>query len=165
MGPELIETGEIVRAQGVRGEVRVAPWADSPEFLLGFDRFYVDGEPRRVVSARVHGNTVVIAFDGVTDAAGAEALRGKTVWLDRSDARLEDGERFIADLIGLRAIDTRDGGEFGVVRDVLKLPHGDVYVVEDGAGREILIPSEREFVRGVDVSGGTISFTLIEGMR
>jgi 16S rRNA processing protein RimM len=165
MGPELIETGEIVRAHGLRGEVCVAPWADSPEFLLGFDRLYVDGAPRRVVSARVNGRTVIIAFDGVTDIAAAEALRGKTVWLDRADARLEEGSRFIADLIGLRAIDIGDGAEFGRVRDVLRLPHGDVYVIADGAGREILIPSEREFVKAVDVSGGTVSFSLIEGMR
>ncbi|MDR1298772.1 MAG: ribosome maturation factor RimM [Oscillospiraceae bacterium] len=165
MAPELIETGEIVRAHGVRGETRVLPWADSPEFLLGFDRLYVDGEPRRVVSARVHGRTVIVAFDGVSDAAGAEALRGKTVWIDRADARLDEGERFIADIIGLRAIDIGDGCEFGRIRDVLKLPHGDVYVIDGVGGREILIPSAREFVKNIDVSGGTVSFSLIEGMR
>ena len=35
---EFLEAGEIVTTHGVRGEVKVLPWADGPEFLLGFKR-------------------------------------------------------------------------------------------------------------------------------
>ena len=49
-----LETGRIVNTHGVRGEVKIQPWADSPDFLLDFDSLYIDGKPLRVLSARVH---------------------------------------------------------------------------------------------------------------
>lgn len=165
MGAELIETGEIVNVHGVRGEVRVKPWANGPESLIGLGRLYIDGEPLRVTSARARGDVVIIAFDGVTDVTSASGLRGKTVWLNRADVSLADGERFITDLIGLRAADAGDGSELGYVRDVLKLPMNDVYVIACGDGREILIPGRPEFVSEIDIDGGVIRFTLIEGMQ
>ena len=36
-----IETGEITSLHGIRGEVKVYPWADYPEFLEEFDTFYI----------------------------------------------------------------------------------------------------------------------------
>ena len=45
MKKELIETGEIVNTHGIRGEVKINPWCDAPEFLLEFDTFYIDNMP------------------------------------------------------------------------------------------------------------------------
>jgi 16S rRNA processing protein RimM len=160
----LIETGEIVRPHGVRGEVRVKPWANGPKSLLGFERLYIDGDRFDVRSARVHGDIVIIAFDGVTDVSAAEKLKGKTVFLNRADAGLEDGEHFIADLIGLRAVDIASGRDIGLVSDIARLPAGAVYTVTDAEGRERLIPGNPEFVREIDMDGGIIRFALIEGM-
>ena len=35
-----LEAGKIVNTHGVRGEVRIQPWADDAAFLLGFRTFY-----------------------------------------------------------------------------------------------------------------------------
>ena len=52
MQKKYLEAGEIVSTHGVQGEVKILPWADSPEFLLGFEQLYIDGEPYRVAHAR-----------------------------------------------------------------------------------------------------------------
>ena len=43
-----LETGKIVGTHGVRGEVRVDPWSDSPEFVKRLKHLYFD-EGKRCV--------------------------------------------------------------------------------------------------------------------
>ena len=159
----LLQAGKIVNTHGVRGEVKIMPWADSPEFLAGFDCLYIDSEPRKVLQARVHKNSVLVTFDGVSDIEGALALKNKTVFIDRGDVRLEEGRHFVADLIGLRVIDSQTGLEIGTIAEVLNRPANDVYVIRGGA-REILIPAVPEFVDEINVDGGNIRVRVIEGM-
>jgi 16S rRNA processing protein RimM len=146
----------------VRGAVRIKPWANTPEFLLRFDSLYVDGAPLKVASSSASRDLVLVKFEGVDTFEDALRFKGKTVYIDRADAGLEDGERFVADLIGLDAIDDATGEPFGKVTDVLNLPAHDVYVVT--GEREILIPSVPEFVVEVNVGGGFVRFRLIEGL-
>ena len=112
MDNRFLEAGKIVNTHGVRGEVRILPWADSPDFLAGVKRLYIDGAPVEVLSARVHKSFVIAAFAGVTDIEGAIRIKNKTVFIDRSDVLLEKGRFFVADIIGLRAIDAKTGEEF-----------------------------------------------------
>ena len=159
----LLQAGKIVNTHGIRGEVKIMPWADSPEFLAGFERLYIDDEPKKVSQARVHKNSVLVTFDGVSDFDSALALKNKTVFIDRDDVRLEEGRHFVADLIGLRAVDSQTGQEIGAVAEVLNLPANDVYVIKGGE-REILIPAVPEFVDEINVDEGFIRVRVIEGM-
>ncbi|MDR3278807.1 MAG: ribosome maturation factor RimM [Oscillospiraceae bacterium] len=162
MKPELLEAGRIVNTHGVHGAVKIEPWANTPDFLLGFEIFYIDGEPRKALSARVQKNIVVAELEGVADVDGAVRLKNKIVCVDRARAELGEGEHFIADLIGLDAVDAETGAALGKITDVFSLPANNVYVV-NGA-REILIPAVPEFVREINIDGGFISFRLIEGL-
>ena len=157
-----LEAGKIVNTHGIRGEVKIQPWTDTPAFLAGFGVLYIDGEPVKVQSARVHKNSVIVALEGVADIDGAIRLKNKTVFIDRADAQLEEGCHFIADLLGLRVIDTDTGDELGVVADVLTLPSNDVYVIT--GAREILIPGVPEFILETRPEAGYIKVRLIEGM-
>jgi len=156
-----LEAGKIVNTHGLRGEVRIMPWADSPEFLAGFERLYIDGEAVDVLSARVHKGGVIAAFDGVSDIDSAIKLKNKTVCIDREDVLLEEGRHFVADLLGLRAIDAETGAPIGDISEVLALPAHDVYVIK--GAREMLIPAVPEFVDEVSVEGGYVKLRLIEG--
>ncbi len=160
--PELLQTGKIVSTHGTRGEVKILPWADSPEFLLGFEQLYIDGEPYRVAHARVHGTCVLCQFSGIDDINAAMALRNKVVSIDRAEASLPDGAVFVADLIGLRVL--CGGREIGKIAEVLQPPANDVYVVRGEGGREYMIPAVREFVEEVNVPAGFVRVRLIEGM-
>ena len=53
MKQQYLQTGKIVSTHGVRGEVKLLPWADSPEFLLQFDTLWIGGRAYRVESSRV----------------------------------------------------------------------------------------------------------------
>lgn len=158
---EFLDCGQIVNTHGIRGEMRIVPWADSPDFLRGFDTLYVDGAPRKVVSARVHKGSVIARLDGVDTVEEAMRLKGKTVQIRRADAKLPEGAFFLADIIGLDVVD-EDGQKLGVLKEVLSPSIQQVYVV--AGEREILIPAVPQFILETNIEGGYIKVRLIEGM-
>jgi len=162
MGNRFLEAGVIVNTHGINGEVRIQPWADSPDFIAGFERIYIEGEPVKVLSARVHKGCVIAALDGVGEIDGAIRLKNKTIKIDRNDIELETGRHFVADLVGLRALDAKTGEQLGTVADVLSLPANNVYVIK--GAREILIPAVPDFVEEINTDKGYIKLHLIEGM-
>ncbi len=155
-----LEAGKIVNTHGVRGEVRIVPWADSAEFLRRFRTFYIDGTAYKVLRSRVHKSQLIAALEGVEDVNAAMALKNRVISIDRSDAKLPEGRYFIQDLIGL-PVKTDEGAELGTLSEVLDLPQGQVYVVK--GEREILIPDVPEFILNIDPETG-ITVHLIEGM-
>lgn len=156
-----LQAGEIVSTHGIQGEVKILPWADSPEFLLKFDTFYLKNQPYRVLSSRVHKTCVLAKLQGIDTPEQAALLRGQTVFIDRSDVKLPEGTVFIADLLGCRVLDD-DGNEIGKIKDVLTMPASDVYVVE--GAHSYMIPAVKEFVKEICVSEGYVRVHLIEGM-
>ena len=157
---EFLDCGQIVNTHGVRGEVRIVPWADSPDFLCRFSTLYIDGAPRRVLSSRVHKGSVIARLDGVDTVEEAMLLRDKTVQLRRADARLPKGTFFLADIIGLKVVDEA-GGTLGTLKEVLSPSVQQVYVIE--GEREIMIPAVPEFILETNIAGGYIKVRLIEG--
>ena len=158
---EFLDCGQIVNTHGVRGEVRIVPWADSPEFLCGFSTLYVDGAAKKVLSSRVHKGSVIAKLDGVDTVEQAMALKGRTVQIRRADARLPEGAFFLADIIGLDVIN-EEGDKLGVLKEVLSPSVQQVYVV--AGEREIMIPAVPEFILETNIEGGYLKVRLIEGM-
>ncbi len=163
MKQRFLEAGQIVNTHGIRGEVKIVPWCDSPEFLCGFDTLYIDEAPVRLRAARPHKGNVLAALEGVDTVEGAMALKGKTVHIDRADVTLPEGRHFLADLIGLRVVDADNGAELGVLTEVLTPPAHQVYLVKGPQG-ERLIPAVEEFIVETNVDGGYLRVRLIEGM-
>lgn len=161
MKKQFLEAGKIVGTHGVRGELKIQPWADSPAFLTEFDTLYVGGSPMAVRSARVHKHLVITHFADVTDMDTAVPLIGKIVEIDRADAPLPPGSFFIQDILGLPVVDEQ-GETVGRLTEVLSLPAGDVYVVQ--GQREYLIPDVPAFILEKNLEAGLIRVRLIEGM-
>ena len=164
MKEQYLEVGKVTNVHGLMGEVRVQPWADSPDFLCQFKTLYVDKAhwPIRVERARVHKNMVILKLEGVTDVNGALAMRNAGLYIDRKDANLPEGSFFLADLMNMEVRDTQ-GKVLGKIADVLTLPANNVYVVRGGE-REIMIPAVDQFVKEVNVDEGYMTVALIEGM-
>jgi 16S rRNA processing protein RimM len=159
---DLIEIGKIVGTHGVRGELRVEPWCDSPAFLAGFPAVCLHGKAHTVESARVHKRLVLLKLEGVDTVESAQALRDGVLYIDRSGIELPEGRYFIQDLIGL-SVTGQDGERVGTLYDVLTAPAHDVYIVRGGDG-EHMIPAVPEFVKKIDLENGVIQVALIEGM-
>lgn len=156
-----LEAGLIVATHGVRGEIKILPWADGPEFLLEFDNLYIDGNRYEIESARVHKTCTLMKLAGLDTIEQVTPLMQKVVKVDREEVELEDGCHFIADLIGLRVL--ADGEQIGILKQVLSMPGNDVYVVK--GQHEYMIPVVKAFVEEPDFTAGTVTVHLIEGMR
>ena len=135
-----IALAAVAGAHGVKGELRLKLFTDRADKLPQYQRLFVGGVERRLLSVRDGGNTAVVRFDGVADRLAAEALRGSLVEVDRSALPpLEAGEYYHADLIGLRAFDAA-GEAVGTVVAVENYGAGDLLEIEDPSGRRSLIP-------------------------
>ena len=158
---QYIEAGRIVNTHGVAGEVKIEIWLDSPQFLKSFKRCFIDRREVKLLSARVHKGFLIVKLEGVEDVNAAMALKGRTVFIDRADARLPKGAFFLQDIIGATVVD-ESGSEIGKLADVMETPASNVYVVK--GEREHLIPAVPEFILSTDADNGIITVHLIEGM-
>ena len=156
---KFIEAGEIVSTHGVRGEVKVLPWLDSPEDLLDFSRLRIWGKDYAVDSCRVQKTCNLVKLRGVDTMEDAQALRGSTVEIYRSD--VDDSLIFAAELIDMEVYE----GDVlvGRIVDVLDYPGNKVYVVK--GEHEYMIPAVKQFVISTQLDENRMQVHLIEGMR
>ena len=156
---QFIEAGEIVTTHGIRGEVKVLCWLDSPEVLCEFDRCRIGGKEYKMDSVRVQKTCNLVKLSGVDDMDAAQALRGKKLELYRED--IDDEVIFAAELVGMEVL--CQGGSIGKIVDVLDYPGNMVYVVK--GKHEYMIPAVKEFVLETDMENNVMQVRLIEGMR
>lgn len=158
---QFIEAGKVVNTHGVKGEVKIQVWLDSPEFLKKFKTVYIDNRAIKLVSGRVHKGFLIAVLDGVDDVNAAMSLKNKTVFIDRKDAKLPKGAYFLQDIIGA-AVVTEDGESVGTLEDILETTASQIYVVKGET--EHLIPAVDEFIVRVDAENAVVTVRLIEGM-
>ena len=166
MRKKYLECGKIVSTHGVRGELKVTPWCDSPEFLCDFETLYLDANGERaiqVVSARSHKGMALILIEGINSINEAASLRGKILYINRDDAP-DDGKPFLQDLLGLIVRDADTDEIYGKLADIIQTGANDVYVVRDDSGRERLVPVIPQVIIKTDIDGGEISIRPLEGL-
>ena len=156
---QFIEAGEIVTTHGVKGEVKVLPWLDSPEDLVDFDRCRIDGEEFTTEQCRVQKTCNLVKLSGVDTMEAAQAMRGKIIELYRED--IDEEVIFAAELIGVEVF--CDGVCIGKIKDVLDYPGNSVYVIK--GEHEYMIPAVKQFVLSTDMDANRMEVKLIEGMR
>ena len=142
---QFLEAGEVVTTHGVRGEMKVLPWADGPDFLVDYKRVRIGGTEYKVESCRIQKNCNLLKLQGVDTMEAAQALHGKTVEIYREDAPVD--LIFVAELIGVTVF--ADGQEIGKIADVLDYPGNKVYVVK--GEHEYMIPAVKQFVLSTDM--------------
>ena len=156
---QFIEAGEIVTTHGVKGEVKVLPWLDSPEDLCEFDRCRIDGAEYKILSCRVQKTCNLVVLDRIDTMEKAQAMRGKTIELYRED--IDDEIVFAAELVGVEVF--CDGVQIGKITDVLDYPGNMVYVVS--GEHEYMIPAVKQFVLNTDLDANRMEVAIIEGLR
>ena len=156
---QFIEAGEIVTTHGIKGEVKVLPWLDSPEDLCDFDRCQIDGKEVEIEQCRVQKSCNLVKLAGVDTMEAAQAMRGKKIMLYRED--IDDDVIFAAELIGMEVF--AEGEKIGKIKEVLDYPGNSVYVVK--GEHEYMIPAVKAFILNTDMESNTMQVKLIEGMR
>jgi 16S rRNA processing protein RimM len=157
---DLIVVGEVTRAHGVQGAVRVFPVTDFPDRLLRLRRAVLVQRgrlrPVDVEHAESSGRFIAMKFAGIDTLEDADALRGATIEIASADAvPLPPGQFYVFQLVGLRAR-TPAGEILGEVVDVLRTGSNDVYVVRAPGGAETLVPAVEGVVESIDLAGGDV---------
>ena len=156
---QFIEAGEIVSTHGLKGEMKVLPWVDSPDILCEFDRCRISGKEYTIEACRVQKTCNLLKLEGIDTIEAAQLMRGKTVELYRED--IDDEVIFAAELIGMEVFAA--GENIGKIVDVLDYPGNSVYVVK--GKYEYMIPAVKQFILSTDLQTNEMHVKLIEGMR
>ena len=163
---QFLECGIIINTHGVRGDVKLESLCDSPEVLASLERVFIleNGKYREVEvkHASVFKQFVLATLEGIDDMDKAAAMKGTTLYASRDDFCLEEGDYFIADLLGLPVIDNKDGKVYGKIKDVVNRGASDIYVITTPTG-ERMMPVVDEFVKRVDLESG-IYVEVIPGL-
>lgn len=152
--------GQVLRPQGLRGEVKVRPDTDDPERFLHltsvFEKTEDNFSPLSIHDVSIRKGMVYLTLGDDSAVEAAEARRDQVLYIDREHAApLGEHENYIADLIGCQLVDTQ-GRAIGYLKDILQPGANDVYVVNTPEG-ELMIPALRHVILDVDTKSKIIT--------
>lgn len=158
--------GVISGAHGIAGQVRIKPFTELPQDVLGYGPLTRkdDTVSIEIVSSRVVKNNLVVKIGGVNSRTEAEALRGTELFVDREALSEPDiDEWYYSDLIGLKVVDPA-GQVIGSVLSIQNYGAGDLIEMNPEAGGDpVLVPFTASFVPDVDISNARITVIIPEG--
>ncbi len=163
---EYLEIGKITGTHGIKGEMRVQPWCDTPDFMKNFKILYLDkkGDKPLKVSCRPNGHMVIMKAQGIDTIEEASKYREKVLYMKRSEARLPEGSYFIQELFDCKVIDADDESIiYGTLTDVSETGANDVWHITNEKG-EFLIPAIPPVVIDTDVVAGVIKIRPLKGI-
>lgn len=161
-----LEAGKIVGTHGLKGELRVEPWCDSAQVLAKLKTLYLEkgAQKLEVVSGRVHKSLLLLQVKGVDSIEQADELRGRVLFLDRSDLPLEEGRYFVQDLIGINVFDADSFIYYGKLTEIMYTGANDVYQITSESKKNYLIPAVKDFVIKIDIEEGKMLIRPVRGI-
>jgi len=164
-----IAVGKVVKAHGIKGELKVYPFSGNPDDFRGYRLLtLVDpgqgvARPYEVELCRPLGNLVLLQLAGLAGRSAAEGLRGWEVRIDRALLPPPGpGTFYWHELAGLPVL-SDTGQELGKITSLLSTTAHDILVIT-GAGGEYLIPAIAECVAGLAADGKTLIVTPPPGL-
>jgi len=168
MTEELYVIGIIVRARGLRGEVKIKPITDHPERFKSLKSVILEKtecgtEVFFIERVRIIKNQVIVQFKNVNTRNDAEDLVGYQLMVPEDElVELGENEFFWFDLIGME-VDTVSDTRVGKIVNIIEGPANDVYVIEGEHG-EILLPAVKQIIKLVDTNNKKIIIDPIPGL-
>ena len=120
----------------------------------------------KVSGCKYFKNTVILKFEGLDKIEDVEKFIRSEIYVDRDDAlTLEDGEYYLADLIGLDVYE-KNGNKLGKIKDYLETPVQIVYIIEqeEEGKKDIMIPDVPEFIKDINLEENKMTVKLLKGM-
>ena len=163
-----LQVGVITQTHGIRGEVKVFPTTDDVSRFKKLKEVIMDNGKERlnmeIEGVKFFKQYAIIKFKGYDSINDIEKYKNAKLYVTRDKAvRLKKDEYFIADLIGMEVV-TEEGGQFGIMKDVMVTGANDVYVVEREDGTEVLLPAIKECVKNIDMEQGRITVHIMDGL-
>jgi 16S rRNA processing protein RimM len=138
---------------GKNGFVKISSYSDFPDRFFELNEVFVDffDEKKKLIVEKVvkQKDFFTIKFKNFNTAEDVSVLKTKEIFVDSNGLiKLPTGYFFIHDMVQSKVF--RNEKEFGILKDVLKFPANDVYLIEDNEGKEILIPAVKDFIENFD---------------
>jgi 16S rRNA processing protein RimM len=152
--PDLIAIGEIVKAQGIHGELKVIPLTDNPKRFGQVKRvFFKDSTGLRdlfIEGYRDLRQFILLKFRDIDDMTAANALGRGLIYIPRSERPpLPSGRYYFDEIEGLNVF-TIAGIFLGTIDQILETGSNDVYSVT-GTGKPVLIPALKNVIKEINL--------------
>ena len=159
MKREFLRIGYVLRAQGIKGELKIEPLTDDAERFRHLNSIYVEQngqyERTKIRVNRIDESGVYVYLDNCYTRDAAERLKDCYLCVMRGDAvELPDNTWFIADLEGLLV--QGESGTLGTLIEVIQTGGVDVYRIKRDDGNCLLFPALQSVIRSVDIDGGVM---------
>ncbi|MDY3928365.1 MAG: ribosome maturation factor RimM [Clostridia bacterium] len=163
-----LEVGKIVNTHGLKGEVKIVTWTDSPDVFEDLDFVFAKKKKEEIKltlkSIKYQKNNIIVKFSEINSIDEAEAYKNCVLSADREMlGELPEGVYYIADLIGCDVFD-ENNNKIGTLTDVFNTGANDIYVVSRPQNKDLLIPVIDETIINVDTENKRIDIKLIEGL-
>jgi 16S rRNA processing protein RimM len=159
----LVVVGQVVKAFGIRGEIKIKPFTESFEVFKRSPALIFDESPHKVSKIRIHKGAALVSLEGIDTREQAERLVGTLVKTEEANLPpKEEGEYYWFELIGMKVV-TAAGRYLGEITQITPTGANDVLHVTT-AGREILLPVTDEVVVQVDAEKNTMIVDPLEGL-
>lgn len=165
---ELFRVGVISNTYGIRGEVKVYPTTDNVRRFDDLKEVILDTGKEQLIlhvtSVKYFKNMVILKFKEFDNINDIIPYKGMDLLVTRENAiPLEEGEYYIADIIGSKVI-TDEDKILGTLTDVLQTGANDVYVVKTKDGKEVLLPSIEECILDRDIENKIVKVHIMKGL-
>ncbi len=162
-----LEAGKIVNTHGLRGEVKLVPWTDSPQTFEEIDYVFIKkktGDVRLDIERlKYQKSNLIVKFNQISSIEEAEKLKNQTVYIDRDAlGELPEGVYYIADIIGLAAVD-ESGNAVGTVVDIFNTGANDIYDIKREGKKNLLLPVIDDVIT-VDLENERVVVKIPEGL-
>lgn len=156
---DIVVLGKVIGPYGLRGAVKVHPFADDPLAWAKLPCWWIGKESvspdlwqqSPLLRCKAHGDVLVAELECLPDRNASEAAQGMLVGVPRSVLPpVAENEYYWADLIGLDVLNTRDQS-LGRVLGLIETSANDVLRIGDSEGKERLLPFVAAVVLDVDV--------------
>ena len=160
-----LEIGKIVNTRGLKGEVKVVPWADYPEIFEEINFVYDKSENRYLIeNVKYQKENVILKLEGIDSVECAQKLKNSILYVRKDTLPdLDSDTFFVADLIGLDVFDENEAF-LGKISDVITAGGADVYIIKNEGAKDLLLPALKEVVNEINLDEGFVKVTVPDGL-
>lgn len=159
----LIKIGKIVNTHGIKGELRLLskfPYKDKV-FIKGMI-IYIDKDSKEVINSyRKHKNFDMITLEGYNNINEVLKYKGKNVYVDSNDIKLDNDKYLDEELIGLSVV--YENMERGIITNIERYDKTVLFNIK-GKTQEYLIPYNDNLIDNIDMKNKKIFIKDIKGL-
>ena len=159
----LIKIGKIVNTHGIKGELRILskfPYKD--KVFINNMKIYIDKKDIEIINTyRRHKNFDMITLKGYNNINEVLKYKGKYVYIDSSDIKLDNNKHLDEELIGLTVI--YENVEKGIIKDIERYDKTVLFNIKSN-NKNYLIPYNDNLIDKIDINNKKIYIKDIKGL-